>query len=153
MKLFNHILTTTGAAVILARNVPIKLVDAPLILTGSVLPDLLDKLLDRLLKRKTSDLFHSLFLWLIFLIVSLFVDKFFSINAVETVHLWALPLGGLIHLLFDSLSNKGIPIFLKGKRIAFNVYETGDALTEDNFAYLLTVILILIGLWMWRYHS
>ena len=146
MRIYNHLLTTTGAIAVLSHSLPIRMADLPLIFAGAILPDVVDYFVNKLTRQKdkrNKNIFHSLLLWILLLIASLF----FKIRE----HLWMFPLGGLIHLLFDCFSNKGVYIVpgIK-KRIAFNIYIEGDEIIEDNFTYLVT--LSCIGLWLfWQY--
>ena len=147
MRLINHALTTVAAMAALSFHIPITVGDLPLAVAGTLMPNLLEHF-KRKNQRETRSAFHSPVLWGTALVLSLLFT-----NNIGAVHLWAFPLGGLLHVGFDAFSDTGVPILPAGfkKKIALGIYKTENIISEDSFAWLITFL--CIGLWLWRHRG
>jgi len=141
MKPLNHVLTTIACLGPLSSAIPLGVTDVPVAITGTLIPYLGEKAM----RRKERGVLHSVALWGAVLVLL----GAWAAPKVGPVHLWALPLGALLHILFDALSDKKVPLLINpGRGIAFSIYEEDD-ISEETFTWFLT--LACLGLWFWKH--
>ena len=135
MRPINHALTCVASCALLSPHLQsFGVAELSLAVAGSLIPCV----------EKKRTLLHSAVLWAVLLCVSI------PLPALMGVHLYALPMGALFHVLFDAFSNRKVPLLLSGRGVCFSMYEDGDPITEDTFAWIMFVVSAVI--WIVKHH-
>lgn len=135
MKWFSHIAIASAPAALIN---PILIAS---VATGAIAPDALEKLIRTKHRAET----HILIYWLIGSIAALIAA--FSIQS-WTVHIAGLMLGGLSHILLDSLTPTGVPLApYSAARVHF---FGGRVVTGSVTEYAIAVCVIAICLLIWK---
>lgn len=136
MRWFNHITITTSTAYLITPDLnPAYL---GIIGFGCIFPDWIETLGTKKRQIPHRTITHSILLWL--LIIPFLSYLFLKTNNHSAFELWKWFSFGIIgHLVEDSITKTGIPIFIGRKRIAFRWLTTGS-----HGEYIISWIFLLL---------
>jgi len=142
-----HMISTFAASYAFSQNVPLSMT----VSAFSYLPDLVELGGGRLLFHKHRGMSHNLFMWIGILLAMIplmfhptIIQMSESLMAIGAEPFWVLApaMGALMHLVEDSLSLGGIPIW-RNKKVAFKLYRTGTMTEAFVVAGFVIVAVIL----------